>query len=387
MAQHHGHMISGGAPALVERVDNLSEVVARQRGGFDSDGRLPDELFNELATLGLFRLWLPAAVGGLELSALEFMEVVESAAALDGTIGWLVGNGGGMGRVGAYLPVESAQEIFSHPAAFVVSSTGAVGRAVRVPGGYSVTGKWPFGSGSPHGTWFSPICDIEEREQSTGEMIFVFAPRRDVVLHDNWQVSGLCATGSVDFEFRNVFVPDRFTHQFQPEPTQPGTLYRLPTRSIFTFTVATVPLGIARGAIDDFVTLASSAKRRGDSVPLAERELIQSQLGQIEARVAASRAYLRHTMNVLLDAVEADSDLEGPRVDYRLACTFASQSALWAIGLLTEMAGAVAISRSCPLERRERDARAAAKHIAMSPAAYITGGKLRLGRDLTNVAF
>lgn len=386
MVEPHGAISSARSSSLAERVTGLSDAVAAQRSGFDADGRLPDDLFNELASLGVFRLWLPAALGGLELSALEFMEVVEAAAALDGTIGWLAGNGGGMSRVGAFISAESAQEIFSDPGAFVVSSTGALGRAVRVPGGYSVTGRWPFGSGSPHGTWFCPICEIDDTEP-TGELIFVLAPRRDVVLHDNWQVSGLCATGSVDFEFREVFVAERFTYRFQPEPTQPGTLYRLPTRSIFTFTVATVPLGIANGAINDFVKLASSAKRSGDSVPLAERELIQSQLGQIEARVSASRAYLRHTMTVLLEAVEAERDLEASRVDYRLACTFASQSALWAIGLLTEMAGAVAIARSCPLERRERDARAAAKHIAMSPAVYITGGKLRLGGDLTNVAF
>jgi hypothetical protein len=51
------------------------------------------------------------------------------------------------------------------------------------------------------------------------------------------------------------------------------------------------------------------------------------------------------------------------------------------------MAGAVTISRSCPLERYERDARAAAKHIAMSPAAYVTGGKMMLGQDLSNARF
>lgn len=386
MTQPHGHMTSTGTSALAERVKGLSDAVAARRDMFDAGGRLPDDLVDELATLGLFRLWLPAALGGAELSALEFMDVVEAAAALDGTIGWLAGNGGGMSRVGAFISAESAHEIFSDPAAFVVSSTGALGRAVRVPGGYSVTGTWPFGSGSPHGTWFSPICEIDDNGP-TGELIFVLAPRRDVVLHDNWQVSGLCATGSVDFELREVFVADSFTYRFQPEPTQPGTLYRLPTRSIFTFTVATVPLGIAAGAIDDFVTLATTARRSGDSVPLAERELVQSQLGEIDARLSASRAYLRHTMTILLEAVEADRDLQAARVDYRLACTFASQSALWAIGLLTEMAGAVAIARSCPLERRERDARAAAKHIAMTPAVYITGGKLRLGHDLTNVAF
>jgi alkylation response protein AidB-like acyl-CoA dehydrogenase len=219
-------------------------------------------------------------------------------------------------------------------------------------------------SGAPHATWFSPVCLVEQAGQGTGQLVFVYAPRANVTLHDNWQVSGLCATGSVDFEFRDVFVPDRFAHPYQPEPTQSGTLYRLPTGSIFPWTVATVPLGLARGAIAEFVRLAESKKRRGDSIPLAERELVLSHVGQIEARVSAGRAYLRQAMTDLLDAVEAELDIESARVRFRLACTLASESALWAIGLLTEMAGAVTISRSCPLERYERDARAAAKHIA-----------------------
>ncbi|MFT7599717.1 MAG: alkylation response protein AidB-like acyl-CoA dehydrogenase [Acidimicrobiales bacterium] len=372
---------------LIEQLRELSATVAQERAGFDSAGRLPDDLYRKLSALGLFRMWLPAALDGPELSALDFMDVVEEASALDGTIGWLVGNGGGMGRVGAYLPIECAQEIFADPEAFVVSGTGGVGVAVRVADGYRVTGRWPFGSGSPHATWFSPVCVVEEEGQVTGQIVFPYAPRADVVVHDNWQVSGLCATGSVDFEFRDVLVADRFVHPFQPEPTQPGTLFRLPTGSIFPWTVATVPLGLARGALTEFVRLAGNRKRRGDSIPLAERELIQSQVGQIEARLSASRAYLRQVMMDLLDAVEAGSDLEAARVRFRLACTFASESALWAIGLLTEMAGAVAISRSSPLERYERDARAAAKHLAMSPAAYITGGKLLLGQDLSNANF
>jgi indole-3-acetate monooxygenase len=378
---------AGVARAMIAAVADVAPVVADHRREFDSNGRIPDELFERLASIGLFRLLLPATVGGPGLTALEFMDVVEAAAALDGTIGWLVGNGGGMARAGGYLPAASATAIYDDPSAFVVSSTGALGRALRVAGGYRVTGRWPFGSGSPHGTWFAPICAVEDGDQSTGELIFVYVPRRDVLLHDNWQVSGLCATGSVDFEIDDVFVPDSFTHAFQPEPTQPGTIYRLPTRSIFTWTVATVPLGIAAAAIDDFVTTARTAKRSGDSVPFIERELVQSQIGQIQARTSASRAYLRHTMSALLDAVDAGSDLEASRVDYRLACTFASQSALWAIDLVTEVAGAAAIMRSSPLERRERDARAAAKHIAMTPAAYITGGKHRLGCDLSNSSF
>ncbi|WP_137127728.1 acyl-CoA dehydrogenase family protein [Roseomonas sp. HF4] len=366
---------------------DLAETVAFERAGFDAAGRLPDALYRKLAAIGLFRLWLPAALGGPELTALDFMDVVEEAAALDGTIGWLVGNGGGMGRAGAYLPVDCAWQIFADPEAFVVSGTGGVGRAVPVAGGYRVSGRWPFGSGAPHATWFTPVCEVEDSGRGTGRKIFPYAPRADVVLHDNWQVAGLCATGSVDFELRDVFVPDHFVHAFQPEPVQPGTLYRLPTGSIFPWTVATVPLGLARGALAEFVRLAVSRKRRGDSVPLVERELVQSEIGRIEARLSAGRAYLRQAMTDLLDAVEAGIDLVPTRVRLRLACTFASEGALWAIGRLTEMAGAVAIFRSCPLERYERDARAAAKHVAMSPAAYITGGKLLLERDLAHAHF
>jgi alkylation response protein AidB-like acyl-CoA dehydrogenase len=378
---------SAACTDLVARVHALAGTVAQQRHRFDIEGRLPDALVADLSALGLFRLFLPAGLGGPALSALEFMDVVEAAAGLDGTIGWLVGNGGGMGRLGAFLPVESAREIFSDPRAFVVAATGSVGRARRVRGGYEVTGRWPFGSGAQHATWFSVVCAVEADGQATGETIFVCVPRADVVLHDNWQVSGLCATGSVDFEVRDAVVADRFAHAFQPEPTQPGTLYRLPTRSVFPWSVATVPLGIARGAITEFVRIAGATKRRGDAVPFAERELVQSQVGQIEARVSGSRAYLRQTMTTLLDSIEAGTNLDSARVNLRLACTFASQSALWAIELLSEMVGAAAIARSSPLERFERDARAAAKHVAMSPNTYIMGGKFHLGQAVSNTAF
>lgn len=277
--------------------------------------------------------------------------------------------------------------IYDDPLVFVVLSAGVVGRAVRVAGGYRVSGRWPFGSGSPHGIWFAPVCAVDDGDRRTGEVIFVYAPRRDVLFRDNWRVSGLCATGSADFEFVDVFVSESFAHAFQPESTQPGMLYRLSTRSIFAWSVVTVPLGIAAGAIDDFVTMARFAKCDSGSVPFVERELVQSQLGRIEACTAASRVYLRYTMSSLLDRVEADADIEASRVDFRFACTFASQSGLWAIGLVTVMAGVAAIMGSSLLERRERDARAAAKHVAMSPAAYITGGKHRLGCDLSTSSF
>ena len=98
-----------------EQLRELSETVTQERASFDSAGRLPDDLFRRLAAIGLFRLWLPVGLGGPELSALDFMDVVEEAAALEGTIGWLAGNGGGMARVGAFLPVHAARDLVFTP--------------------------------------------------------------------------------------------------------------------------------------------------------------------------------------------------------------------------------------------------------------------------------
>ena len=138
----------------------LAPLIAEHRAAFDRERRLPDIVFNALADAGLFRLWLPASLGGPELSPLAFMRVVEVASALDGSVGWLVGNGGGMSRTGGYLPAAIAGDWFASPRAFIVSATGAVGSAEVVSGGYRVTGRWPFGSGSPHATHFMGLATV-----------------------------------------------------------------------------------------------------------------------------------------------------------------------------------------------------------------------------------
>src|SRR5215469_9173377 len=138
----------------LEAVRTLAPLIAERRAAFDRERRLPDEVFEALADAGLFRLWLPSSLGGPELSPLEFMRVVEAAAALDGSVGWLVGNGAGMSRVGGYVSKAVAGEWFASPRAFVAAATGSVGTAKPVKGGYRVAGRWPFGSGAHHASLF-----------------------------------------------------------------------------------------------------------------------------------------------------------------------------------------------------------------------------------------
>ncbi len=386
-------MLDGPSPStaatMIERFEQIRPLLAEHCRRLDADRRLSDAAFAALSEAGFFRLLLPVELGGGGLSPLDFMTVVEHAAAFDGTIGWLVGNGGGMARAGGYLPLDAARSIFADPSAFVASSTAAVGRAAPAAGGYRITGRWPYSSGAPHATTFAAVCEVDDgNEPGKGRGVLAFLPREAVTLTDGWHVSGLRGSGSWDFEADDAFLPADFVCDLQPVPTQPGIYYRLPGPAAFVWTVATVPLGIARGAIDALASVGSGHRRLGVGVPVTERELAQSDIGRSVAQCRAAGAYMRSAMQALCAAVEGDgSDLVAARIDFRLACSHAAEVAVGAVLRVNDLVGARSIAESQPFERRERDVRAAAKHIAMSAEQFVTGGRHALGGDISGARF
>ena len=362
-------------------ISALAPLIAEHRHTFDRDRRLPDVVFKAMAEAGLFRLWLPAALGGPGFSPLQFMEIVEAASALDGTVGWLVGNGGGMSRAGGYLPEPVAREWFSDPYAFIVAATGAVGNATPCEGGYRVSGRWPFGSGASHATYFMGLASVKADDGREGPPICCYFPPENVVVHDNWHVSGLRGTYSCDFEIKDVFVPFAHTHPLiNHQPTQPGIVYRLPGLSVFPSTVAVAPLGMARGAMNAFVAIASKKARAGTT--MRDRETVQMAMGRTAAIHRAARAFLNEAMTELIAALDEDTErLVQARITFRLACAHAGESAVQIANLLATEAGTASIVETGTLERSIRDIHAATKHIAMNSIGYTMAGRLRLGLD------
>ncbi|WP_342728319.1 acyl-CoA dehydrogenase family protein [Bradyrhizobium sp. B097] len=170
-------------PAQPTVADHLA-ALERLAPDFDRERRLPDAVVRALAEAGMSRLYLPKALGGPEFSPLDFMTIVEAAAALDGSVCWPVGNGGGMSRAGGYLPEEVVRGWFADPLAFIASATRAIGTAVEVEGGYRVSGRWPFGSGAPHATRFKGLACVKGPDGKDGPPICCYVDRADVRLHD-----------------------------------------------------------------------------------------------------------------------------------------------------------------------------------------------------------
>ncbi|WP_454626561.1 acyl-CoA dehydrogenase family protein [Bradyrhizobium cenepequi] len=364
----------------LDSIAGLAPLVAELRAQFDRDRRLPPAMFEALASAGLFRLWLPKALGGPELSPLEFMVAVEEVAALDGSLGWIVGNGAGMSRAGGYVPEPAARRWFSDQGAFIASATGAIGEALPADGGFRVSGRWPFASGAHGATLFMGLA--ADKTDGESRLLCCYMDREAVELDDTWHVSGLRGTGSCHFQARDVFVPAAHTHSFlEPSPSQPGLMFRLPPATLFPWTVAVVPLGIARGAIESFVTLAETRSRGGASAVLRERETVQASVGRAEALYRSARAFLADAMTDLLHATERNEPSTNARAAYRAACANAAESASRIVHLLAADAGAISIFESCPLERPLRDIQAASQHVAMSPNNYVIAGRVRLGLD------
>jgi alkylation response protein AidB-like acyl-CoA dehydrogenase len=386
LASRPGPVVVAGPPDRLKRtleaVQTLAPLITELRHDFDSSRRLPEPVFEALADAGLFRLWLPEALGGPELSPFEFLRVVEAASALDGSVGWLVGNGGGISRIGGYVPEPVARDWFADRRTFVASSTGAVGTATPVDGGYFVSGRWPFGSGAHHATRFMVLASVKP-EDPASPLVCCYLDRGDVTIHDNWHVSGLRGTGSCDFEARDVFVPAAHAHPFLGlQPTQPGLLYRMPPVSVFAWSICAVPLGIATGAIASLAELACRKSRLGSPGLLRDREPIQATVGRTKAMLRAARAFLIDAMTDLMDANDKGGErLVEARANVRIASANAAETAMTVTDILAARAGAAAIFETCALERAVRDVHAAAKHIAMSPNNYVVAGRLALGLD------
>jgi alkylation response protein AidB-like acyl-CoA dehydrogenase len=371
------------ANEFVDKVRAMAPLMKEHRAALERERRLSQPLVAALADADLLRLWVPKSLGGPELSPLDFLDVVEAASELDGSVGWIVGNGAGMSRVAGYLPADVARAWFDEPGAFVASATGATGKAVPVPGGYRVTGRWPFGSGIHHATRVMGLCAVDPDDGKASNSICCYFDPSDLTVIDNWYVSGLRGTGSCDFEAKEVFVPDTHVHDFpNPKPTQPGLLYRIPQLSIFPLSISAVPLGIARSAISTLVCLASTRVRQGSSVALCERETIQAAVGRCEADYRAARAFLVDSLKELMAAIDIGGDrLFSARVAFRLACSHCAAKSEHIVTTMAAGAGSAAILESFDLERQVRDVQAAVKHIAMSPNFFITAGRVRLGID------
>jgi indole-3-acetate monooxygenase len=371
----------------VARARALRPLIEAHAARTEAARELAPEVVAALHEAGIFRLLIPAELDGAQLDLPAYLAVIEQLSAADANVGWCIGQGCGCSVTAAYLPAAAAREMFAAERRPVLAwGPGPNGRAVAVPGGWRISGRWGFASGSRHATLLGGMCPlqaadgtpIQEPDGSPSVRSFVF-PKQDATVVDDWQVVGLRGTGSDSFTVTDLFVPAAFCFQRNGPAPHEGTLYRLPLTHLYPPAFGAVALGVARATLDAFIALAT-AKTPRSAQPMRENAAIHSLLGHAEVRLRSARTFLMDSVHTIWRDLDGGAALSAEHeITLRMAATFAIQESLAVVDIAYHEAGATAIMLANPFEKRLRDMHAVAQQIQGRRANYELAGRFLLG--------
>lgn len=360
------------------RAAELGPRIAAHAARHDLEGTFVSEAYDELRAAGLLRAAVPVELGGdgatiAELTALqrELAHHCGSTALASAMHQHVVAFTAWRYRRG--LPgAEATLRRVAEEQVLLVSTGGGDythphGEAVRVDGGYRVTGRKRFASQSSHGAVMSTMFCFEDPDQGRRvlNMAIPFASE-GVAVADNWDTLGMRGTASNDIDLVDVFVPDEKVLANRPWGVLDPPLQVI---SSVAFPIVTgVYLGIAEAAYAAAVSAAS--RRSGDAT-------VQRQIGVMRGRLQVAGWALD-------GALAAVGDDPTPSYDTVLAVMAAkaevARAGVEVCDLAMEVAGGPAFFRGSVVERAYRDIRAVKFH-PFTPEDTL----LALGRDALGV--
>lgn len=376
--------------AILRSVRELGPAIASRSDETERTRDIPDDLFDELIARDLFRLLLPRDYGGAETSPPDLVRILEEVARHDASIAWCLGQNNVCATVAAHLEPDSAREIFASPRDVLAWGPGP-GEARVVPGGYSLSGRFDFASGIRHATWLGahvPVIEPDGSRRTAADgsptVFTMLFPRSQVRVRDTWQVIGLRGTGSDSYDVEDLFIPEAMSvmRHDSVKPRLPNALYAFSASNLYASGFAGVALGIARATFDAFVSEIRDTVPRGAGRSRGANNVVQSHVGQSEAKLRSSRMFLLGSLEEIWTNAKAAGALDDDqRLTIRLASTWASQQSREVVSTLYLAAGALAIFASRPFERRFRDIHTLSQQIQAHAAHFETVGQILMGLE------
>jgi alkylation response protein AidB-like acyl-CoA dehydrogenase len=257
-------------------------------------GYLPDSVVRPMAEAGMWGLRVPREFGGSEVDPRTYIDVIAELSYADGSAGWTVmasnfGGGGGLG-----LGPSAVERIYGgNEGIMTAAQISKLGHAERVEGGYQASGAFQFGSGSHYASWFSGAFVVHQdgepvlRENGKPQILMLTTDRKHVRLLGNWDVMGLAATGSYDWEFQEQFVPDDWVTGLPGRRKVGG-----PTHAIgVSIGHVAWALGVGERALDEIFALAKR-KQRFQRTTLIDQSTFQLEYGRHRSAMEAARALI-----------------------------------------------------------------------------------------------
>jgi alkylation response protein AidB-like acyl-CoA dehydrogenase len=372
---------------LIGNARSLGPMLREAGCQIDDARQLPAAIVEALRGAGCFRMSMPKAWKGCEADPLTQNRVIEEISAASGSAGWCVMIAAANAYFNAFLDQGVARAMYPDPDIVTAAAFAPPGRAFIAPGGLRVTGRWPFASGITHSQWVvgavvvfdgdTPALDDSGNPRRT----HVIARIEDAEVFDNWHTGGLRGSGSNDFAFNDLFVPEEHTFDiFGGRSKRPGPLWAL--NALFLANHPGVPLGIGRGAIDEFTTIIRTKRGKFGTAP-KDQSSIQAALANAVALVESARAFAYGAIGSVWGTLVAGEEpgVE-QRAKLRLSIVYAHDACARAVQELYHAAGSATVYTPNNLDRMFRDVHTACQHVIAARNVYEAAGKALLSDTL-----
>ncbi|MEU9602069.1 acyl-CoA dehydrogenase family protein [Streptomyces sp. NPDC048109] len=377
---------------LVARAAALRPLLREHAAATETGRQVPDPVIDAIADAGLFKLATPRRYGGHQTSMRTMLDVSAALAEGDGSTSWVVTLVNVCNWLTSLFPSKAQDDVFgANPDARVTGVLSPTSTTTKVDGGWQVSGRWYYNSGSSHSDWAVLGVPLTDEDGAVVDQGLALVPRGDLALEDTWFVAGMKGTASNCLIAEDVFVPE---HRVLSVPAAIEGRYptehtdEVLSRSAFVPILALVltgpQLGLGRAALE-YVTEKTSRKPISYTFYETQAESVAVQLQIAEAALRIDTA----TLHAQRAAAEIDQAAQnGVYLDFaqrarvRADTGWAIQNVLEAINTLVSVHGAGSFADVNPLQRIWRDANTAGRHAVAAPTvAFEVYGKALLGID------
>jgi 3-hydroxy-9,10-secoandrosta-1,3,5(10)-triene-9,17-dione monooxygenase len=365
---------------LIERARAMIPTLKARARKCVADRDVPAETIREFHEAGFFRILQPKRWGGYEMHPNAFYDVQKILAEGCMSTGWMYGVVGCHPYEIALFHEEAQQEVWGEDQSTLVSSSyQPVGKVTVVDGGFRLSGRWGFSTGSVHCKWVVLGAMIPPAEAGGApEMRAFLLPRSDYTIDtDSWHVFGLQGTGSHDVIVDDVFVPAYRTHRSidgflctnPGQETNPGPLYTLPWAQVFMRSVSTAAFGGARAAIEAAIEIAQSRVSTNTGKASKDDPFMNAAIARAHAEVTEMEQTLRLTFEDLMGYAERGEPIPmEKRTHYAYNSASVVRRMADLVDDMVKLLGGRAIYMSSPILQPWLDLHAGRAHVANDPA-------------------
>lgn len=362
---------------LIERARAMIPALRSRARDCTAGHNVPMETITELREAGLFRILQPRRWGGYELHPNVFFEVQKALAEGCMSTGWMFGVVGCHPYELALFDERAQADVWSDNPDMLISSTyQPVGKVEPVEGGFYLSGRWGFSTGSTHCGWVL-LGAINFATGGAPDMRSFLLPRSDYkVIEGTWDTFGLQGTGSFDIVVDRVFVPEHRTHKASDgfacrnpgQTLNDGPLYRLPWAQVFVRSVSTSAFGGARAAIAAAIEIMKSRVSTNTGKASKADPMLHAAIARAHAEVNEMELTQRATFDELMGYAERGETVPMER---RVLFAYQSSSVVRRMADLVDdmvkLLGGRAIYMSSPILQPWLDLLAARAHVANDP--------------------